>query len=216
MNLELTNSARPTRNSQGSSCLHISRRGIRGKLCCWLFCRCWWAELRSSHFDGKHLPTKPSFYPPLSFFFSFFFDDLKYGTISNSHYSFPSQKESLNLTPESFPFPCTILRLYSWGWEDGSVHKTINRRGKDLSSNLLHTCKKSQSVTTMPVTPVLGGKDGEILGTHWLVNLAKIVSIWFHERPCLKTIQLRAVEDAQCLPLALTYMCTGTHIQTLV
>lgn len=127
------------------------------------------------------------------------------------------KKSSWILSPKSFPIPCTILRLYSWGWEDGSVHKTINCKGKDLSSNLLHACKKQQTVTTMPITPVLGGKDREILGTHWLVNLAKMLSTWFHERPCLKTIQLRAVEDdVQCLPQVLTYMCTGTYIQTLI
>lgn len=69
----------------------------------------------------------------------------------------------------------------------------------------------------MPVTLVLGGKNGDILETHWLVNLAKMVSFWFHERPCLKTIRLRAVEeDVRCLPQAHTYMCTGTYIQTLV
>lgn len=35
-----------------------------------------------------------------------FFHDLKYGTISNIHYSIPSQKEFLNLIPLSpLPFP---------------------------------------------------------------------------------------------------------------
>lgn len=56
----------------------------------------------------------------------------------------------------------------------------------------------------MPVTPVLRGRDGWVLGAFWPASLAKMASVRFSKRSCLMGIRQRMIEEDNIL--------SGLHI----
>lgn len=88
--------------------------------------------------------------------------------------------------------------LAAWVWEPEFRFSRIHVKAKITDSDTL----------------ALEGRDRQILGTPWPARIAETVTSKFTERPCLKSISLRAIEDSWRWPLesACLDKCTHAHL----
>lgn len=66
----------------------------------------------------------------------------------------------------------------------------------------------------MPVTPVLRGRDGWVLGAFWPASLAKMASVRFSKRSCLMGIRRRMIEEDNILSGLNICRHRNVHIHT--
>lgn len=106
-------------------------------------------------------------------------------------------------------------RIHSVIWVENMVCSENIKTWVQIPSIHIKKQTKDQARLGVMVTSALRCRDKQILKAHWLTSLAENACFWFSERPCLKKVSRKVMEeDTQCPVLSSVWTHTSACIYT--
>lgn len=106
-------------------------------------------------------------------------------------------------------------RIHSVIWAENMICSENLKTWVQIPSIHIKKQTKDQARLGVMVTSALRCRAKQILKAHWLTSLAENACFWFSERPCLKTVWWKVMEeDTQCPVLGSVKTHTSACIYT--